>query len=165
MRFGTLVFDRPKGPQTGMYFCGCSWVILFESSCCCLGMRDLLNRSPCRLLSFVGTACRFESSSLAGAPSLSFEQISNQCAYEDVKELEFVSALMQTDKVLRPDGTLKPQDVTLFLQSRFGLAVDEETVERLIFKDLAGWVCSFGRCLVKRRYRMDLTSSSSRFPL
>lgn len=47
---------------------------------------------------------------------------------------------MQTDEGFRLDGTLQPQDVALYLLSRFGLQVDPKTVEQLVFKDLAGRV-------------------------
>ena len=57
---------------------------------------------------------------------------------KDVKELEFVSALMQTDDPIRVDGTLHPRDIALYLNSRFGLDITVETVDKLIFKDLSG---------------------------
>jgi len=50
---------------------------------------------------------------------------------------------MQTDETLRADGTLRPRDIALYLHSRFGLEVTVDTVEKLIFNDLAGCVCKF----------------------
>ena len=55
-------------------------------------------------------------------------------AAADVSELQYVSALMQTNvEELRTDGTIQPQDIALFLQSRYGLDITPEQVaERLL---------------------------------
>jgi len=59
-------------------------------------------------------------------------------AHGDAKELEYVSALLQCcEEVQRVDGSLKPKDVALYLYSRFGITVPEDTVKDLIFTQLA----------------------------
>lgn len=45
---------------------------------------------------------------------------------------------MQTDELLRSNGSIKARDVALYLHSRFGLDIDEATVNMLIVKELAG---------------------------
>ena len=57
----------------------------------------------------------------------------------DTKELEYLSALLQTNQQhLRADGTIKACDVVLYLRSRHGIVVSEDVVKNLILKDLAG---------------------------
>ena len=56
----------------------------------------------------------------------------------DEKELEYVSALLQTGDDLRVDGSIRPRDVQLFLLSRYGIQVEPERITELIFQDLAG---------------------------
>ena len=60
-------------------------------------------------------------------------------ALRDTKELEYLSALFQTNQErLRSDGTIKACDVVLYLRSRHGIVVDEDVVKDLILKELAG---------------------------
>jgi len=57
----------------------------------------------------------------------------------DVRELEYVSALHQTDRdELRRDASIRQEDIRLFLSSRFGIVVDDATIQRMILGDLAG---------------------------
>lgn len=59
--------------------------------------------------------------------------------HRDVKELEYLSALMQTStKGLRKDASLTVTDVAYYLRSRHGVTVDEELIQSLILTDLAG---------------------------
>jgi hypothetical protein len=59
--------------------------------------------------------------------------------HRDLSELEFISALLQTQQhVLRTSGTIKAADVVLYLKSRHGISVAEETIDRFILTDLAG---------------------------
>lgn len=60
------------------------------------------------------------------------------CFVADVKELEYVSALLQTGKVQRTDGSISAQDIVLSLYSRFGIKVEEERVQTLVLDELAG---------------------------
>jgi hypothetical protein len=51
----------------------------------------------------------------------------------DVSELEFVSALMQTDvKRMRTDASLDETDVSLYLASRYGVKMSPEQVSKLL---------------------------------
>jgi len=60
-------------------------------------------------------------------------------AAADVKELEYVCALHQTqDDENWMDGSIEPLDVVYFLRSRYGIYVDEDQVKKIIFKGLAG---------------------------
>ena len=60
-------------------------------------------------------------------------------AAADVKELEYLSALQQTERTfLRPEATLTSVDVRRYLKSRHGLDVSVEDVERHIFQELVG---------------------------
>lgn len=61
-------------------------------------------------------------------------------SWPDVKELEFISALMQTGEVHRKDGSILAEDIVLFLNSKYGIKVDLETIQKLIVYDLAGCV-------------------------
>jgi hypothetical protein len=56
----------------------------------------------------------------------------------DVKELEFISALMQTSNGLRVKGSIEASDIVMYLCSRHGLTVDECNVQDLILRQLAG---------------------------
>eukprot|EP00804_Cyclotella_cryptica_P013395 CCRYP_005153-RC/>CCRYP_005153-RC protein AED:0.37 eAED:0.37 QI:231/1/1/1/1/0.91/12/2182/791 len=61
-------------------------------------------------------------------------------AIADVKELEYISALHQTEfNELRKDGSIRAIDITSFLMSRYGIQVNEEEVKETILKD-------FGQC-------------------
>ena len=60
-------------------------------------------------------------------------------AVRDMRELEYLSALLQTNQQhLRADGTIKAGDIVLYLRSRHGIVVEEDTVKNLIMKELAG---------------------------
>ena len=60
-------------------------------------------------------------------------------AVRDLKELEYLSALLQTNmQHLRSDGTIKASDIVLYIRSRHGLVVQEDLVQQLILKELAG---------------------------
>jgi hypothetical protein len=66
-----------------------------------------------------------------------FEQLIG--AAGDVKELEYISALHQTDcDQLRRDCSIKADDIRLFLSSRYGIVVDNETVDSLILSEFGG---------------------------
>ena len=57
----------------------------------------------------------------------------------DVKELEYVSALHQTNTPsLRRDGSIQGEDIKAYLQSRFGIDVTVETVRSIIMQGLGG---------------------------
>ncbi len=55
-------------------------------------------------------------------------------ATADLKELEYISALLQTGKVLRSDGSLTAEDVAHYLLSRHGIHVTPECVNNTIFQ-------------------------------
>jgi hypothetical protein len=59
-------------------------------------------------------------------------------AQRDVQELEFVSALMQTASVIRTNGSIDADDISLYLKSRYGVVVDKATVRQKIVQELAG---------------------------
>jgi len=60
-------------------------------------------------------------------------------AAADVKELEYVCALHQTqDDENWMDGSIEPIDVVYFLRSRYGIFTNVDEVKKLIFKGLAG---------------------------
>jgi hypothetical protein len=59
-------------------------------------------------------------------------------AIRDVKELEYISALLQAGPTIRPDGTLTADCIVTFLKSRHGLVIDQEYVERNVIESLAG---------------------------
>lgn len=55
-------------------------------------------------------------------------------ATADLKELEYISALLQTGKSLRSDGSLTVEDTSLYLLSRHGLRVSPQCVNDTIFQ-------------------------------
>ena len=60
-------------------------------------------------------------------------------AAADVSELEFVSALHQTDMAgVRPDGSIQATDVVHFLSSRYGIRVTPAEVRTTILRGLGG---------------------------
>lgn len=61
-------------------------------------------------------------------------------ASADVSELEFVSALHQTDMNggVRPDASIQAIDVVNFLSSRYGIRVTPEEVKQTILRGLGG---------------------------
>mmetsp|Transcript_11119 Transcript_11119/g.16328 ORF Transcript_11119/g.16328 Transcript_11119/m.16328 type:complete len:948 (+) Transcript_11119:156-2999(+) len=64
-------------------------------------------------------------------------------AKADVAELEYVSALLQTNRnSLRADGSLIARDVHLYLKSRYGIEFSEEDVKDFIMQELAGTLIS-----------------------
>ncbi|GKY91070.1 hypothetical protein MPSEU_000079800 [Mayamaea pseudoterrestris] len=70
-------------------------------------------------------------------PVESFEQLIG--AAGDVKELEYISALHQTDcDELRRDCSIQADDIRLFLRSRYGIVVETETVHSVIMSGLGG---------------------------
>ncbi|CAB9504800.1 expressed unknown protein [Seminavis robusta] len=67
----------------------------------------------------------------------SFEQLVGAAA--DVRELEYVSALHQTDlEEVRKDASIRAEDIRLFLSSRYGIMVDDEKVRKTILNGLGG---------------------------
>ncbi|CAB9498327.1 expressed unknown protein [Seminavis robusta] len=59
-------------------------------------------------------------------------------ATADVAELEFISALMQTEKLfLRQDGSLTARDIHFYLKSRHGVRVPVEKIEQDIICQMA----------------------------
>lgn len=64
--------------------------------------------------------------------------IRNTGTRADVKELEFISAIHQSSKEIRPDGSISISDVKNFLMSRYGLEVSKENINDEIFKALGG---------------------------
>lgn len=56
----------------------------------------------------------------------------------DVQELEYVSALHQTSKVARRDGSINDHDVQLYLRSRFGLELSLNEIRQTIFQGMGG---------------------------
>ena len=59
-------------------------------------------------------------------------------ATADLRELEYISALHQTSKSLRRDGSIKPTDITKFLMSRYGIKVTDTEVSQTIAKGFGG---------------------------
>lgn len=60
-------------------------------------------------------------------------------ANSDVNELEYIAALMQTEKMfLRKDGSLTARDIHFYLKSRHGLQIPTEQVEKEIICELGG---------------------------
>jgi hypothetical protein len=55
-------------------------------------------------------------------------------ATADLKELEYISALLQTGGVLRSDGSLTAEDVAHYLLSRHGIRVTPECIKNTIFQ-------------------------------
>ena len=59
-------------------------------------------------------------------------------ATANLRELEYISALHQTSKSLRRDGSIKPTDITKFLMSRYGIKVTDTEVSQTIAKGFGG---------------------------
>ena len=59
-------------------------------------------------------------------------------AIADLKELEYISALHQTGKNLRTDGSIRADDVAKFLMSRYGIKVTDDEVTETIAKGFGG---------------------------
>jgi hypothetical protein len=59
-------------------------------------------------------------------------------ASADVKELEYIAALHQTDVNLRKDGSIKAIDIVHFLSSRYGIRVSVKEVQETILRGLGG---------------------------
>lgn len=70
-----------------------------------------------------------------------FDRPVGACA--DVAELEYISALMQTEKLfLRQEGSLTARDIHYFLKSRHGLEVPVEQIEKEIMVELGGTIAA-----------------------
>lgn len=54
------------------------------------------------------------------------------------KELEYVSAIHQSGPRLRPNGSIKDEDIKLYLRSRFGIEVTLEQVRSTILHGMGG---------------------------
>ncbi|KAG7348535.1 hypothetical protein IV203_017240 [Nitzschia inconspicua] len=54
-------------------------------------------------------------------------------SYADTKELEYIAALMQTCRPMRPDGSIEVNDIMYLLVSRFGVEVREDALRTDIF--------------------------------
>ena len=59
-------------------------------------------------------------------------------AHADIKELEYISALHQSGSCLRPDGSIRDEDIKAYLRSRFGIEVSLEEVRKTILQGLGG---------------------------
>ena len=59
-------------------------------------------------------------------------------ATADLREIEYISALHQTSKELRRNGSINSSDITKFLMSRYGISVTETQVTESISKDFGG---------------------------
>lgn len=60
-------------------------------------------------------------------------------AAADVAELEYISALMQTQMPnLRLDGSIREEDIVLFLSSRYGIKVSPGEIRKVVMKGLGG---------------------------
>mmetsp|Transcript_11005 Transcript_11005/g.16619 ORF Transcript_11005/g.16619 Transcript_11005/m.16619 type:complete len:884 (-) Transcript_11005:209-2860(-) len=51
-------------------------------------------------------------------------------ASADIKELEYIAALQQTQKVIRTDGTVSGADILLFLKSKYGIVMLDSDADR-----------------------------------
>jgi len=56
----------------------------------------------------------------------------------DLRELEYISALHQSGRLLRKDGSITATDVVHFLSSRYGIVVTEKEVTKQILAGLGG---------------------------
>lgn len=56
----------------------------------------------------------------------------------DIKELEYVSALLQTGPTVRRDGTVTSEDVVTYLKSRHGIEADVDYIRTVFMPGLAG---------------------------
>eukprot|EP00578_Thalassiosira_sp_NH16_P024367 CAMPEP_0181084446 /NCGR_PEP_ID=MMETSP1071-20121207/4699_1 /TAXON_ID=35127 /ORGANISM="Thalassiosira sp., Strain NH16" /LENGTH=989 /DNA_ID=CAMNT_0023166179 /DNA_START=39 /DNA_END=3004 /DNA_ORIENTATION=- len=59
-------------------------------------------------------------------------------ANADLRELEYISALHQVGKALRNDGSIKAEDISKFLMSRYGIKVSGDEVLNTIGKGFGG---------------------------
>jgi len=59
-------------------------------------------------------------------------------AKADVSEILYVSTLHQTSEILREDGSINADDISLFLVSRYGLSITPEAVKDTILKAYGG---------------------------
>jgi len=59
-------------------------------------------------------------------------------ATADLREIEYISALHQTSKELRRDGSINSSDISKFLMSRYGISVTTDQVTNTISKDFGG---------------------------
>ena len=59
-------------------------------------------------------------------------------ATADLREIEYLSALHQTCKTLRSDGSINSSDVTKFLMSRYGIDTSSDEGVETIFRDFGG---------------------------
>ena len=65
-------------------------------------------------------------------------------ATADVAELEYISALMQTEKLyLRQEGSVTARDIHFFLKSRYGVKIDpgQAMVNITVELRVATWGC------------------------
>ncbi|KAL7521007.1 hypothetical protein ACHAWX_005701 [Stephanocyclus meneghinianus] len=56
----------------------------------------------------------------------------------DLREIEYISALHQTGPALRKDGSIRAEDISLFLMSRYGIVASREEVSGTISKGFGG---------------------------
>jgi hypothetical protein len=84
---------------------------------------------------FEAAANEFELLTMA-SQSLVFDRPIGASA--DVKELEYIAALHQTDANLRKDGSIKAVDIVHFLSSRYGIRVSVKEVQDTILRGLGG---------------------------
>eukprot|EP00804_Cyclotella_cryptica_P012972 CCRYP_002307-RD/>CCRYP_002307-RD protein AED:0.22 eAED:0.22 QI:0/0.86/0.87/1/0.93/0.87/16/751/894 len=56
----------------------------------------------------------------------------------DLREIEYISALHQTGPALRKDGSIRANDISLFLMSRYGIVASPEEVSNSISKGFGG---------------------------
>ena len=67
----------------------------------------------------------------------------------DVKEFEYISMLMQTDKFVRSNGTITAKDISLLLLSRHGIQIHENDLYELnIIQDLSGDPTRRNKCVL-----------------
>lgn len=59
-------------------------------------------------------------------------------AVADLRELEYISTLHQTGSTIRRDGSIRTDDITKFLMSRYGIKVTETEVASTIAKGFGG---------------------------
>ena len=59
-------------------------------------------------------------------------------AAADTSELQYVAAIHQTGKEMRPDGSIRDEDIMIYLKSRFGIEVSQEDVRKTILQGMGG---------------------------